>query len=403
MPDRGKSKQILGRKTKRKSSIKILIKKIKEKIVRLDIKMAIKVTVAALLSLYACFLVDSYFKHPSYLAPGLWCIISAVVVLQASIGGVYQAIWIRFIGIIIGSVVGVIVTLLFGADVLALGLAFFITILLCSLLKIPDSYGMASLSVAIIMIPWKMHPTVGPWVDAFFRFLDTCIGLIIAIFVSYLFWPSRALTKMRLNMAEMFNLYRHFFKSLLVSDSSLHKRHQFLPSLIEEVDQAFSENRKILQELRVELFVHFTSVELWLDLINCEKRLWQSLRSIYGVFSPTLEKLFDPELLKHIQRIIEVVDFALKETSVKLKEGHTKFDFNILNKFQSSLNQEMIRFRATHTTNRYSLDVVEDYFVFLYHLKQMMGLIYQFNEILDDLENVKNEAKKHDKVIGDQL
>ena len=142
---------------------------------RLDFKMAIKLTSVALLGLYLSYKLNSLITHPNYLIANLWSVITAIIVLQTNIGGTYKAIWLRFIGVIIGSLIGAFFAFALGAGADSIGLAIFVTILLCSLLKIPDSYRLSALSVVVIMLPWKAHPESDPWIFASFRFLDTCV------------------------------------------------------------------------------------------------------------------------------------------------------------------------------------------------------------------------------------
>jgi hypothetical protein len=374
------------KKSKFKIFVKFSTEKLKKIIDRLDVKLAIKVTLAAILSLYVCVELDSLFKHPDYLISGLWCVVAAIVVLQSSLGGTYKAIWNRFLGVLIGSALGAFFAFEFGAEPIMIGLAIFMTILFCSLLRIEESYRIASLSVVIIMVPWKLHPTSDPWVSGFARFIDTCVGFIIAILVSHIFWPSRALTKMRLNMADALNLFRQFFEHLLIPAENLHKSHKISQSLLNEIDQVFSQSRQVLEESKIELLMRFAPVGVWIDMINCQERLWESLRVLQNVMNSTLEEIFDEEMKQQIRHAVEVVDFALKELALKLKTGKTSFNFDILNHLQHALQKELVRFRSTHTMKRYNLDVVENYFVFFYQLKQILKTLYQFNQLLDHIE-----------------
>lgn len=383
MPDIEKDKKI--RKGKKIHSIKFYILQFINYLNQLDFQMAIKITFTAILSLYLCQKLDSYLTHPEYVSAGLWGVVAAIVVLQTNIGGTYKAVWNRFLGVFIGSAIGVFFAFEFGAETWVIGLAIFTTIVLCSQLNIQESYRMACLSVVIIMIPWQLHPTSAPWIFAFFRFLDTCLGFIIAILVSHILWPSQALTKMRLNMAEIFNLSRQFFEHLLIPATSLHKSKRILESLQLEIDQAFLQSRLVLEESKVELLLRFAPVGVWVDLINSLERLWESLCTLRNVFDATLDEVFDESLRQQFKHTVEVIDFVLKELSLKLKTGQTNFDFNLLCSLHDSLNQEMTRFRSTHAIKKYNLDIVEDYFVSFYQLKQILQTLYQFNQLLNQL------------------
>lgn len=391
MSEREKGKR-LKKRSKFKAFIQLLVEKLQVAVSRLDIKMAIKVTVAALLSLYLCLEIDTYLKHPQYIAPGLWCVVTAVIVLQANIGGTYKSIWDRLVGVFIGSAIGALVAFYFGPGATVLAVAFFFTIILCSLLGIPESYRMASLSVAIIMIPWQFHSSVDPWIDAFFRFLDTCLGFIPAILVTHFFWPSQALVKMRLSMSELLNLFHQFFEHILMPVDSSHQKDRMLQILSTEIDQAFSKIQARAEESKVELLLHFGSMTNWTYLINYQNRLWESLGALRTIFDKNLEEVFDESLRQQVHHAMEVIDFALKELSIKLKTGQTNFDFDLLNKLHVSLQSELVRFRSTHKIKQYDLNRVENYFVFFYQLKQISMTLYQFNELLDHLKEKKKNA-----------
>lgn len=361
--------------------------RLKEIFARLDIRMAIKITITALLSLYLCLQLDAYLKHPEYLVAGLWSVVASIIVLQANIGGTYKAIWNRFLGVLIGSGAGAFFAFEFGAQVEVIGLAIFVTIVACSFLKIPESYRMAALSVVIIMLPWKLHPASDPWIYAFFRFLDTCLGFAVAILVSHLLWPSEALTKMRLNLAETSILFQRFFEHLLIPNGSPRKSHAISQSLSEEINQALNQSRTVLEESKVELLVKFEPAGVWIDLLNCQERLWESFRVLEDMFHSPFDQVFDEKWKLLLHHIVDAVDSALRELSKKLKTGRSSFDFYILNELQEAVNQELVRFRAAGTLKGFPLDLVENYFVFFYQIKQVLASLECFDRLLVRLEN----------------
>jgi hypothetical protein len=384
-----KGKQI-GKKTKFMAIFKLFFKQLNAIFYQLDVKMALKITIAAILSLYLCVGLDSYLKHPEYFTSSLWCVVSTIVVLQTNIGGTYKAIWSQFFGVLLGSSIGAFFAYQFGAGAEMIGLAIFMTVILCSFLGMRESYRLASLSVVIIMLPWKLHPLSDPWIYAFFRFLDTCLGFVVAVVVSHVVWPSEALTIMRLNMADVLTLMRQFFEHLLIPNESPHKSQKISKALLREIDQAFSKCRLGLEESKVELLVRFAPIGTWIDLINCEERLWESFRALQNIFNSTLEEIFDEGLKQQVNHSVEVIDFTLKELALKLKTGQTDYNFNILINLQKSINQELIRFRSTHRIKKYNLDDVENYFVFFHQVKQILMALYQFNQLLDRLKRGKN-------------
>jgi uncharacterized membrane protein YccC len=363
-----------------------VIQKMRTFILQLDLKMAVKIALTAIVSFYLCAELDLYIKHPESVVGGLWCVMASIIVFQSNLGGTYKAVWNRFLGVLIGSILGAFFTARFGADLEVLGVAIFTTIALCGLLRLQDSYRIASLSVAIVLIPWKFNPVLDPWTIAFFRFLDTCLGFAVAVVMSNLLWPSQALTKMRLNIAETFNLSRQFYEHLLVPIDSPHKSANISSSLLAEIHDSILQSRSVWEESRMELMMKVDSINQWTELISYQERLQDSLQALQNVFNLTLEEMFDERLKQQTQYTIEVIDFSLKELALKLKTSQTSFDFNLLENAQDSIYQELLRFRNTHTTKKYSLDIIEEYFVFFYQLKQLIKILQESNRLIDSLQ-----------------
>lgn len=359
------------------------IGQIKEYFIQLKLKIALKIALTALLSFYLCLVFDEYLKHPEYLVSGLWTVMASIVVLQGNIGGTYKAIWNRFCGVLIGSAVGAFFVFEFGSGTVVMGIAIFLTIVLCTLFKIPESYRIAALSVVIIILPLKLHPTNDPWTFAFFRFLDTCLGFIVAILVTNLLWPSKALTQMRMNIAETSILLQRYFEHLLIPERSL----KVTQALTEEINEALRDGRKVLEESKVELLISFAPAGIWIDLINCQERMWESLRVLDSILNSSLDEVFDEEMKLLIRRIVEGIDFSLEDFSHDLKTGQSKFDYSVIGQLENSIVEQKIRFRASGTLRNYPLEMVEGYFVFFYQVKQLLASIHTFHQLLVQLEN----------------
>jgi len=370
------------KKRAKRSLFASLIKRIDNFIERLDVKMASKLTIAAILSLYLSYAFSYYFKHPDFIIADLWCVMTSIVVLQTTIGGTYKAIWLRFIGILVGSLTGVFFASVWGAETISLGMAVFTTVIVCAIFKIPDSYRLAALSVVVVMLPWKAHPENSPWTYAFFRFIDTCFGFLAAIIVSHIIWPSLALSNIRSRMADRIDLYLEFF-SLLLKPQNLEERQQLAIQLYDEIENSPELSQHVLEESRMELMMHSDLFSIWIELIKCQALLWESLRVLENVYSAKLDEVFDDVLRRHVKQIMEAINLALKEISLELKNEKATFNIDNLANMQRTLSQQMLRFRATQRIRNYGLDIVEDYFVFFYELDQILKKLQNFHRLLD--------------------
>ncbi len=354
---------------------------------RINYKLAVKVALTAVLSVYLCRGMDHFLSHPENVIGGLWCVMASIVVMQNNIGGTYKAIWTRFLGVLIGSVIGAFAAHIIGTEIEVFGLAIALTVILCSLLGVPDNYRIASLSVAIILLPWKSSSLGNPWIYAFFRFLDTCVGFFAAIIVSHMIWPSQALMKMRLTMSEIFYLFREYFEYIFHTGSGHVKKENLLQKTEKEIDEAFVQSQAILEEIKVEARLQFAPLDLWVHLIDCEGRLWEHFRALREIFNEDFSTILDEELKKKFQEVVGEIELALKDLSSKLKTGQSSFDYTILDRLQVSLQEERIRFRSTHTIKKYQLDIVEDYYVLFYQIRQILLTLKQFNTYYENLNS----------------
>jgi uncharacterized membrane protein YgaE (UPF0421/DUF939 family) len=152
---------------------------------------AVKTGVAAV----ACLYVTNLFRLPQ----GYWAAISAMIVLQSSVGATVNASLNRFAGTAIGAVLGGLFVTLWGSNIWAFGAAATITVWTCASLGLKDSYRLASATAAIVMVTSSAG---SPWAEALRRFLEIALGILVALLITLLMWPSRARDDLRGAMAE---------------------------------------------------------------------------------------------------------------------------------------------------------------------------------------------------------
>lgn len=75
------------------------------------------------------------------------------------------------------------------AEIRHAGVAVTLTVLICALLNFADSARLAGVAVAIVML---IGGPGRPWVAALHRFLEVSFGILIAVFLSALIYPSRS-------------------------------------------------------------------------------------------------------------------------------------------------------------------------------------------------------------------
>jgi uncharacterized membrane protein YgaE (UPF0421/DUF939 family) len=140
---------------------------------RTSFEQAIATGAAGIVSLYAA----KFLRLPQ----GYWAAISSFIVLQSNVAATLSAARGRLIGTAIGALIGAVFVRYVGTHPLWLGLAVILTVLLCHGLGLEDSYRLACVTVAIVMLISSAHSA---WITAGYRFLEVSLGIVVAVVIA---------------------------------------------------------------------------------------------------------------------------------------------------------------------------------------------------------------------------
>jgi uncharacterized membrane protein YccC len=152
---------------------------------RAELRLGVRVMVGGLLAFGVA--------HGLGLAQGYWAVFTAIIVMQASLGGSLSAALDYFVGTLGGAVYGVIVALIIPIDRLdTLALALAVSLgPLAFLAALRPSFRVAPITAAIILIIPGTQQT-GVWDPAIGRIIEIAIGSVSGVLVSLLVLPERA-------------------------------------------------------------------------------------------------------------------------------------------------------------------------------------------------------------------
>ncbi|HEY6769863.1 MAG TPA: FUSC family protein [Candidatus Sulfotelmatobacter sp.] len=139
----------------------------------LAVGQAFKTGLAAVVSLY----IADLFRLPQM----YWSAISAIVVMQSQVGATLTASRGRLIGTAIGACMGSIFGVFLGNTLPWFGVAVVVTMLICQLGGLDQSYRLACVTVAIVML---VRQGASPWPSALHRFLEVGLGIVVALAVT---------------------------------------------------------------------------------------------------------------------------------------------------------------------------------------------------------------------------
>jgi len=147
---------------------------------RQSLEHAVRTAVAAVASVLAARL----FRLPE----AYWAPITTLVITQSSLGAALTVSWQRFVGTVLGAVVGAIVATYLGPQTLVFGASVFLLGLICAVAHADRSaYRFGGITVAIVLLIPRPSP---PWQIAFHRFAEVSIGIAIALIFAVA-WPEK--------------------------------------------------------------------------------------------------------------------------------------------------------------------------------------------------------------------
>ena len=149
------------------------------------LRLCVQMTVAGLLAYVLAELLA--------LPRGYWAVFSAMIIVQASVGGSVKATIDRLIGTIGGAVAGGAVGYVLPTEsVWSLGAALAIALVPLTLVAaLRPNYRIAPLTAAIVLLSTGA-PQLGPLASAFYRIFEIALGSVVGLGVSLLLLPARA-------------------------------------------------------------------------------------------------------------------------------------------------------------------------------------------------------------------
>jgi uncharacterized membrane protein YgaE (UPF0421/DUF939 family) len=113
--------------------------------------------------------------HPVY------AFLAAVIVTDLAPSECRKLALHRLVATVVGAVCGALLTQLLPAGPLAIGFSILVAMLACQLVQVPDAAKVAGFICGIIVL----EDSAEPWLNAFFRFVETTLGVVVALLVSY--------------------------------------------------------------------------------------------------------------------------------------------------------------------------------------------------------------------------
>lgn len=352
---------------------------------RIEIKSAIKVGIAAAIGLFVGVWFSSLFDRPDSLVSGLWCVVSAIVVVQAHLGGTYKAAWERFLGVLIGSILGCLFTSFFGSNPISLGLAVSLTVLICTFLNLHDSVRIACLSVTVIMVLSGLRPDVHLWWFGLCRFLDSCLGILIAVIVAHTIWPTEATNKIQYNMSKILTSLSKLFHLASDLEPDAERHDKLFYAIKEDVDELLTDSNAHLDEVKLELALRQSNLEDWGLLLHCLSGALDAIMTLKQLQKSKLMLMLDDSLLNKLHDFMDITETSFQNLSKAIEPNAGQKMLSIdtdLNQSYKELKEDLIRLRGTRTTRQFDWKEIESFFVYFYSIGMVAEELFQIQNLL---------------------
>jgi uncharacterized membrane protein YccC len=322
------------------------------------LRQAIKTGIAGSVSLY---LAELFRLHEGY-----WAVISAVIVMQSSIGAAISAAWSRMAGTAIGAFIGALFAALWGVNVPSFGLAVTITVLVCAFLGLLDSYRLAGATVAIVMLFGRADVT---WIVALHRFLEVSLGVVVALLVTVFIWPSRARKNLHYGIADAIVLLHSLYLAVVG---------RYMEGIDRPVDELrtraaviVQNNENLLKQTMYEPRLGPEQKELLMLLMEHAHRILHAVDSLEAAAresaGDTLNRKFEPELGDLVSRI----GTAMKRLADEVRNWKFSLPGEELTLAISALETRTAEVRKARLTAAHDLDEILHFYSFFHSLRNL--------------------------------
>ncbi len=201
------------------------------------------------------YLLAQYFELPQ----GYWSVITAIMIVQETMGATLQAARDRLIGTIAGAVIGFLLAAVTPSGILGstIGLTISIGWLAVFATRYP-SLRIAPLTAAIMFVATPSHADA--IVSAAHRVEEILLGCVVAIAVQLLVFPKRARTLLRAEVARVLALTADVITHAEDNPSSI--------ELNKKLEAAYGEMNKLAKQVQAEHFGNSPASGLDPDNVN---------------------------------------------------------------------------------------------------------------------------------------
>lgn len=321
----------------------------------IDVEPALKTGIAALLSMLV--------YRALHLEHGYWAVISAIIVMQANLGGSIRAGIDRLIGTAIGALLGTLAFRYIGLGPVSVGVSIALTIFVCSWIGLKQAYRLAGVTASIVLLMGEANP----WQAGWNRFLDVVLGVVIALIVSAL-WPSRARNELRNAIGQRFVECDRLLNLLMACLRGE------CPS--EEVEAQKTVLRDLGTQVRTLLADAIrepgdqSATQSYEMLVDVAQRVSDHLIGMHYAAREMMNDSFQKSLSPQIEMITRELSAALNQISVAVRNGKGAVELSGLQQSFQRFEEEFAARRERGESLQFDKDELLRFYSFVFRLRE---------------------------------
>lgn len=334
--------------------------------------------------------------HALDLPQGYWAVISAIIIMQSSLGGSLQAGWYRLFGTAIGAGLAVAAISLFPPEAAwGVAAALFITTALSAYLNYThESFKMAGITAVIIILMGESG--LSPLEAGMHRFLEISLGIGVALLVSFVLFPSKAAIFLRHSLGRTFEVCADFQATAFACLASGECRPQDVLNRKESLLKLILTDRRLLEQARREpgcgkiLAEGGRSIELAANLSV-------HLRAMSNAAQESQASGFHMHLDAELAELSRATQAGLRCLAVRMESGGPCADSEGLQASALELGRavrgvedRLLELRGSRASWDYDFDDVIGFFSFWQAMRASS------KEVLAHLESLAGEGRKPD-------
>jgi hypothetical protein len=320
--------------------------------------MAFKIAIASAISLVIAQ--GLQWEYPFY------AVIAAIIVMSSTHGSTLKLGIQRLIGTAIGAVTGAIFAIALGSNFLSLGVSVFLTIFIASSGKFNEAAKLAGYISAIVILSHSQSP----WLYAWQRFLETLLGIVVALLANNLIFPARAGIELRRYLSQILVNLEQFYGLVVECAFTGNYDRPRVDALKLSIIASLRTERELWQEVKkgqtnepIETRVN----EAWEFLI---RRIWEHILTMEHTVLTKQQDTFWQILSVQIIQLAQETQNAMLTLAAAVKSRQsclslTEMEFAIANATQELTQLPQIQ------QAEYSMDELLRFFTFFYTMQEV--------------------------------